>query len=154
MCYAEPMKPNYSDILTRIDEPPVWWTEGGVPRWADMHPLEVGGYTCKVVFMRIACQSCGEQFIVSLSEHMYDKHRGVPPLEQRLASYGDVPSNKCCAVGDTMTSYPVRIESMWVDERGDWRKLDADELPPIPDGWWNHREEEYEQDPEIEALFD
>lgn len=32
------MRASYSDITSRISEPPQWWDENGCPRYCEPHP--------------------------------------------------------------------------------------------------------------------
>lgn len=54
----------YDDIRSRIPEEPVWYDVDGVPRYDQPHvPLHLMG--------RIKCQSCGQEFWVSLTDNIY-----------------------------------------------------------------------------------
>ena len=58
------MHVEYSDILERAGAPD-WYDEHGTPRYGERHPRQVTVYGNQAVFFEIACQVCGERFIVS-----------------------------------------------------------------------------------------
>ena len=59
---------DYIDITERIAEPPKWWDEHGVPRYAEFSPYLVANiYAEEVVLVEIACQACRSLFPVAFS---------------------------------------------------------------------------------------
>ena len=118
------MKTYFSDILSRIAEPPSWYDENGTPRWGDFEPdLVAGFYANEAVLMRILCQGCRRPFDVAMSRHRLDCHKcggeWVPeaPLEEHVRGgtlhYRDPPNIQCCASGLSMNSIPVKVLQFW-----------------------------------------
>lgn len=58
------MKPDYGDITLRINEPPKWYTPEGFPRYDEFKPREISIYADWSLLFKIACQSCGTEFLV------------------------------------------------------------------------------------------
>lgn len=82
-----PMWPSYDDIITRIDEPPSYYTQQGVPRYGAFHPSAVTVYANAVSLYQVRCQAemCGQLFEISyawptLFERLSlrEEHGGLP----------------------------------------------------------------------------
>ena len=141
------MYADYEDITSRINEPPLWYSENGVPRYGDFHPSKLGVYDKFAILVQIECQDCSQMFQVAWGMPRYtfpmifegDKQdKDEPEVEeskvyirlwnlQRMCEefhYGDAPRHGC--VGDTMNSIPHRIVEAW--ERGgnlglEWKRI-------------------------------
>jgi hypothetical protein len=119
---------DYRDITERITEPPKWWDENGVPRYAEFEPhLAANIYAVEVALVEIACQACGKHFEVAFSgqggagagengRSMANKIRGGE------MEYGDPPDYGNCRDGATMTCYNLRVIQYWIRPKGwgDW----------------------------------
>lgn len=158
------MKQRFDDILEAAGKPPLWWDEAGTPRFCEFHPQHVNDpYACEGYLLRIACQGCHKEYLVSVSWNHTDlqelfaymelseaKAAGKEPpptawpaipLSERLADghypgYGDPPHacDKDCAAGYSMTTYTLAIEQAWVRERWNWkRRPDLERVFPSMD---------------------
>src|SRR5579864_2676618 len=59
---------DYEDITERIAEPPKWWDEYGVPRYAEYGPYQVANiYAQETALVEIACSACWRHFEVAFS---------------------------------------------------------------------------------------
>jgi len=107
------MKGSYEDIRKRIKEEPKWYDMNGVPRYCDFSPSESPNiYADEVALVEIECQGCGKKFLVELN---WDEMCDVDSLSKRLKKgtlgYGDPPNHGC--VGDTMSSYLIKVVQFW-----------------------------------------
>jgi len=140
------MLPSYRDITTRIAEPPTFFDDNGVPRYEPFTPELLGVYDDFALLAKIACQSCGRQFLVGCGWPRFNVFQD-PIIERTLANlvrgfdYGDpprhsTPDNNRCA-GETMSSDLVRIVEAWErtglnwSRRVDWtRRVDCEGQRP------------------------
>lgn len=113
------MKHHYTDILSRIAEPPTWFDENGTPRYGAFHPSALPDiYAREACLLLIRCQNCGTEFQVGMSWSQSDAVlRKQPSLRSLIESgeihYGDPPNMHCCPSGPTMNSVPVRVLEFW-----------------------------------------
>jgi len=125
------MNADFKDILSRIDEEPKWWDEGGVPRYCEFHPSNISYiYAQQVVLQEVACQGCGKRYIVCAStgydtftNYMHDDNNVFSPFH-----YGDPPNNcdEDCLAGATMNVDFIRIIQFWVRDKTteyDWKRF-------------------------------
>jgi len=139
------MYPRYTDIIDRIDEPPKWYTQHGVPRYCDFSPKTRSDvYAKEIALVAIQCQACHKSFLVEMSLSITDVG---PSLLKRASTfnlyYGDPPRHDYlgeCSAGDSMSSDTIRVVELWVrkryggtivpydEELGDWVKVDVDRL--------------------------
>lgn len=104
------MLEGYEDILSRIAEPPIWYDQNGTPRYAKFHPnLCPNIYSDKVVLAQIACQECGEKFLVEMHASIWDSRNDIDP---RKWHYGDPPRH-CKGAGDSMNCEDIAIVECW-----------------------------------------
>lgn len=124
------MHQQYSDILALSDQPPVFWQEGGVPRFTPFTPSVAPDiYADEVALVRIQCQSCGHPFdicftssgttrlvkalratrIADEAARLSETFRLSALIKKRSLQYGDPPNIGCCAAGASMTSDTVRV---------------------------------------------
>ncbi len=104
------MLADYDDIRKRIKEEPIWYDTNGVPRYDKFEPMLCSNiYATEIVLLKIACQSCGQKFLVEMHYSMMDRVNGIKPLSKKLRNlhYGDPPIHGCC--GDTMNCDDIRI---------------------------------------------
>ncbi|MEO0401846.1 MAG: hypothetical protein AAF214_05675 [Pseudomonadota bacterium] len=116
----------YGDILDRIGTPPLWFDEGGVPRFDPFAPDLVDIYAREAVLVRIECQACRAPFEVAFTNPAASKPlpdgtadgRRYPLLRdyimQRVLHYGDPPNVWCCDAGPSMNSVPRTVLQYWV----------------------------------------
>lgn len=91
------MNHHYSDIRSRIAEPPTWFDENAVPRYCPFSPDETANiYAKEVVLLRVSCQNCEREFDVCMTWDSGDKISGFSPLSEsipkRILHYGDPPN--------------------------------------------------------------
>lgn len=131
----------YEDIRDRLGEPK-WHDEQGVPRYCDFHPSQCGIYDRWVALLEIACQSCGQRFLVSDSYSQMDLIQAAMRRGGNIAespelpnatnygadfSFGDAPwhGERQCA-GTTMTTETLRVVEFWTKDGGehqmDWQR--------------------------------
>ena len=118
------MHRHYRDILDRIAEPPVWFDENAVPRFCEFSTSETAYiYTNEAALVLIECQSCATLFKVAFTElnlrdELWDNSKKkVKNISDLIADgsihYGDPPNIRCCGVGPTMNSVPIRVLEYW-----------------------------------------
>ena len=87
----------------------------------------MGIYADRAVLVRIACQNCGQEFLVGEDQSALDrmKLRWMFPgneVDDEVASwvdgyhYGDPPRHEC--VGDTMNCEDLEILEVWMQNEG------------------------------------
>jgi len=120
------MHDGYEDITSRIDEPPTWYDQNGVPRYGEFHPDSCPNiYSRLVVSMRIACQHCGRRFDVEMhSGVLLDRRDGILPKEWH---YGDPPAHGC--VGDSMNCEDLEVLQVWHKQDWEWQRCEELEGP-------------------------
>lgn len=126
---------HYPDIRKRISDPPSWYDHHGVPRYDPHHPgLCPDIYADEVVLLRIACQSCGQEFDVQMSRNSFLLHLKdwTTLTDEVLAGSihaGDPPRHPCDGGGDTMNCEDLAVLEFWKrDERRDWVRVAELEL--------------------------
>ncbi|MCL4414523.1 MAG: hypothetical protein M1522_07235 [Actinobacteria bacterium] len=123
------MLPSYADIRSRIADPPIWHDRHGVPRYEAFDPSMLGVYDDFAILAEIACQRCGERFLVGGGWTRFDVFAD-PIVERNLEAlaesfdYGDPPRHDDgpmgrCA-GETMHSETVRVVEAWEQVGFDW----------------------------------
>lgn len=136
------MHHHYSDILSRIPEPPHWWDEHAVPRWGPFAPDATANiYADEVALVEIACQNCGTRFRVAFTDSRGGRmtrqiQRGGQVPELTLADvirsgqlhYGDPPNAGCCPAGPTMNCDDLRVLEYWRRPNWDWERDPSLEL--------------------------
>jgi hypothetical protein len=128
------MHQHYEDILDRIDEPPTWFDEQGVPRYGAFSPNRLSNiYAREAALAEITCQGCGRPFNVAMDSRYAGKGRGLCD-EIRLGRlhYGDPPNVRCCAAGPTMNSVMRCVLEYWSRDselRTEWQRDPAYEGP-------------------------
>lgn len=130
------MKAKYEDIREKIKEEPLWYDQGGTPRYSKFHPnLSPDIYADEVILLEIACQDCGRRFFVEMdySVHVKIFDRHMESFSNRLRKwlkegrtnwcpvhYGDPPIHDC--VGDTENCWNIRIIEFWKRGEFDWKR--------------------------------
>lgn len=156
------MHNDFKDITEKMGKP-VWYDALGYPRYSQFRPNETSNiYADVVIYYRIACQSCREQFMVADSYTVYDlwstkkfidyKEKvkmkddeaisdHILPFFKSLSAedfswfihYGDPPSHGC--VGDTMNCEDLNVVEFWLRGRKklvSWERLAEFEIT-LPD---------------------
>lgn len=113
----------YDDVKSRISEPPKWYTTHGYPRYCDFSPRETGVYVKYALLVEIACQACGERFMVGEGYNREnwgavvrgDKENFFNDLNKIVKHYhfGDPPSHDCPGGGETMNCEDLRFVEVW-----------------------------------------
>ena len=135
------MNADYKDITSRIKEKPKWWDENGTPRYDPFSPeLCPDIYAEEVELLEIACQSCGERFLVEMHHSKLDaypinKNKPKESFTERLEKnpdyiphYGDPPrhtdESEYQHSGNVMNCIDIQIVQLW--KKG-WRKGESGE---------------------------
>ena len=117
------MNRSYDDIRSRIAEEPQWWDECAVPRYC---PFSVGQianiYANEAALVEIACQGCGQRFLVEVSRGAFDQFRLQTDIRRGVLAYGDPPNIGCCLSGPTMSSDTIRVVEYWKRLDGHWKR--------------------------------
>jgi len=102
------MNATFSDITSRIQEPPQWWDQNGTPRYGKFHPSQSPSiYSNTVALLEIECQSCRDHFVVEMHSGWFEDREFNP----KKLHYGDPPNHGC--VGDTMNCIDLRVLEVW-----------------------------------------
>jgi DNA-directed RNA polymerase subunit RPC12/RpoP len=130
------MNASFEDIRSRISEPPSWFDSNGTPRYGDFHPdLRPDIYAHEVALLEIACQSCGERFLVEEHSSTLDAFGKAGSLRNRIVKgtihYGDPPRHGNCA-GETMNCEDLRILQFWQLNEFEWERVSELEIA-LPD---------------------
>ena len=113
------MLQSYDDILALTDKNPLWYDECGVPRFCKFHPNLLNCiYASEAVLYAIACQNCGEKFIVADSWFNKGSGKYYPKLSDSIKSlhYGDPPFHQYQGqncVGNVENCDDLRIIEFW-----------------------------------------
>ncbi|WP_066705035.1 hypothetical protein [Celeribacter ethanolicus] len=137
----------YDDILSRIAEPPLWFDEHAVPRYADFSPEQAAKISAQeVVLLLIRCQACRRDFRDALSSSEA-KPVLAPKIEARTLRFGDPPNVRCCSTGPAMNSISVQVLEYWFKPQIHGR------LGPEVgfEAWAAQRE--FARDPKFERVF-
>lgn len=104
------MHRSYHDIISRIAEPPIWWQEGGIPRYDLFNPASSTGIYCvEVALAEIACQMTDVRFIVAM-EGRGDRQIAKSIRDFSLC-YGDPPNVP--EASPYTTSVTLRVIQYW-----------------------------------------
>lgn len=134
------MKTDYADIVQKAGAP-LWWDENGAPRYVEFHPERCGVYVQAVALLRVACQSCGREFVVASAPKQssvkvaFPQRKAQDPWEA-IGSfhYGDPPrgepEHEGCAAGPSMNTVPLAVVQFWVrkSESFRWKREKAYEF--------------------------
>jgi len=119
----------FSDILSRIAEPPEWWDQNGVPRFGAFTPNNTPDIHAKeIVLFEIACQNCLRLFKVALAQSDSDRFdpfnhkKPFPRLSESIfcLEFGDPPRHEDdgkgeeCGSGNSMNCLNIRVLEFWV----------------------------------------
>jgi hypothetical protein len=131
------MHHHYNDITSRIKEPPLWYDENGVPRYCKFGPDEGANiYARQIALLEIACQACGERFMVAMSWSHTETWLGdpMPSLGDRIQDssihYGDPPNADCCGIGASMNCEDLHVVEFWERGVGEQRVPEMEVLLP------------------------
>ena len=116
------MKASYDDIRALTPFEPQWYDANGTPRYCEFRPFESPNvYAREIALLEIACQHCGEIFLVEQHrdelQEAYRKACGAQDaglaeaVRQRTITYRDPPLHHCD--GDTMLSATLRVVEFW-----------------------------------------
>ena len=107
------MDRGYYDIISRIPEPPLWWQEGGIPRYDAFDPTHSTGLgASEVALVEIACQHTAIRFVVAIEG---GKDRAIAAaIRNRTLSYGDPPN--VGGVVSCSSSETLRVLQYWYSE--------------------------------------
>ena len=130
---------DFSDILTSIAVPPLWWHED-VPRYVPFHPKWVSIHAREAILLRSACQSCGAIYASSICG--YTEELEIAEQIGRGALPGFDPPLALRHCGENFTSsLTLRVLEYWRKDNTlrEWRRMtefevdlpDADEFPTL-----------------------
>lgn len=117
----------YHDLREKLGEP-LWHDDQGVPRYAAFQPSACGVYDQYVALLDVACQACGQSFLVSDSTSD-EAHPPKFPTREDAGDfgYGDAPwhdEGRCAGI--TMNTVTRRVVEFWTKDGGpyksDWRR--------------------------------
>jgi hypothetical protein len=121
---------DYSDITERIAEPPKWWDEYGVPRYAEYDHYQVANiYAQETALVEIACSACWRHFEVAFSipgsglqETIGKCGSLAEAIQKGEIHYGDPPNYGNCRDGASMGCYDLRVLQYWsrANEKHSW----------------------------------
>lgn len=128
------MHVSYEDIRKRIAEEPLWFDENGTPRYDPFKPgMASDIYAQAAALVEIACQSCGQRFMVAFSVGSWVGWRDgeMKPgtvsmrkaITEQLLHYGDPPRHDCTGGGDTMNCEDLRVLEYWEREDMEWKRV-------------------------------
>lgn len=119
------MKADYKDIKDKIAQELLWYDMNGVPRYEKFHPSLCSNiYACEVALLRIKCQECDKEFLVSIYWDGFNKMKSISecidnPSECNIG-YGDPPRHGItisetaeCLAGDSMGSITIEVIEFW-----------------------------------------
>ncbi len=88
------MRNYYKDILDRINEPPKWFDDFGVPRFETFAPGRTSNiYAREAALADISCQGCGHRFRVALTDTFATPSTSLSDeILLGRADYGDPPN--------------------------------------------------------------
>ena len=115
----------YDDILSRIPEPPVWWSSG-VPRYVPFEPHMTYIYAREAMLVDAECQSCGRKFALGLHSHQAGVFRAKLAGPDNMWGWSDPPYHHCH--GDSMNVIVTRILEFWEQDQtpgptlGNWQR--------------------------------
>jgi hypothetical protein len=110
------VQPDYSDILSRIAEPPLWWFNG-VPRYEPFAPRNLSVGPEENALVLVACQGCDRQFVVGIEPNAWTGGSMLKTLANGDFNVGDPPRHLSpdglrCA-GETMGTVPLAVLQAW-----------------------------------------
>jgi hypothetical protein len=130
------MHARYDDITSRIAMRPIWYDEGGVPRYSTFSPEHCSNIAAsECALFEIACQECLRTFFICQTGASVDATGTASPLadwiRENVSNYcgvcGDPPrhgireaADRGCLAGDSMTSLAIRVVEYWRRFRADW----------------------------------
>ncbi len=128
------MNADYEDIRSRIAEPPLWFDEAGVPRYAPFTPWLIANiYAREAVLAHTRCQACGTDFHVAISSADEPNTTLAAQIPANKLHPGDPPNIDCCATGPTMSSVPIAVLEYWSRAvPRDWKRDPSLERPVRP----------------------
>ena len=144
------MKAYYGDIISRIADKPLWFTETGVPRYEPFDERQLDNiYATEAALVEIACQGCDTRFHVGICRDKMEIHEGkdiASQIRNKSYHYGDPPNMGCCPSGASMNSEPVKVLIYMANSHKEY----VDEKGIITDivKYW-----EWRRDPEFEISF-
>jgi hypothetical protein len=127
----------YKDILEKIAEPPRWWDENRVPRYADFSPWLIADiYSDEAALIEIACFGCLTIYKLACSMlHFEALQRAGLPVADAIRRgdllMSDPPNAGCCGDGPSTGCYNLRVLEYWSRRNAnrDWtrdRSLEID----------------------------
>ena len=132
------MNQEYADLISRLG-PPLWWDEYSVPRYVSFAPSMCNNiYADEACLLKIACQNCGQTFLVAMSwSRMDGMLRDRPRLSETIRAgwihWGDPPYHEDPA-GNTENCEDLRVMEFWQKERFDWERMPELEIV-LQDHW-------------------
>ncbi len=121
------MNNSYIDIRSRISDSILWWDEYAVPRYEKFSPRSIANiYAEQVALVEIACQNCGQIFLVAISADwlaVNTKSAIDVGIKEKSLHYGDPPNIDCCPAGPTMNCDDLRVVEYWQRDDLEWVRV-------------------------------
>lgn len=110
------MQPDYSDILDRIPDRPLWWFNG-VPRYKPFSPNDLSVGPPEAALARVKCQDCATEFTIGVGPSLFVEGSMFDQILSDDFSYGDPPRHSApdgsrCA-GETNGAIPISLIEAW-----------------------------------------
>lgn len=117
------MYPDYEDIISRIAEPPSWWSHG-VPRYGDFHPSHATIYGSVVVLLEIGSF---DREVYRVAYAYDDVAQAESDAREGFFQADDPPNYR--TIYSSMLAHQYRVLEFWVREKGVWHRRPELELP-------------------------
>jgi hypothetical protein len=106
------MHADYTDILRRVQQAPLWWDANGVPRFDRFRPEDSPNlYAEECVLLRVACPVCGAAFRVEVNSGPFRRHALRDLVRDGQIAYTSPPRHDC--PGDSRQSHTLAVVEFW-----------------------------------------
>lgn len=128
------MQTDYSDILDRIPDPPLWWFNG-VPRYKPFSPIALSVGSPEAALALVRCQDCATEFTIGVQPNLFVEGSMLEQILSDDFSYGDPPRHAApdgsrCA-GETNGAILINLIEAWGRDQNTfgWHRLPQFEGP-------------------------
>jgi hypothetical protein len=122
----------YADLHALADgRPPLWWDEGGVPRWTPFDPRCGRRLASEVALLRLDC-ACRQSVLVALSSEQQGSGGLIASIAARRLPQLPAHEAECCAAGALGFAEAAAVEQAWrLDDQRAWQRV-AEVEGPLP----------------------
>ena len=118
------MQTDYSDILDRIPDPPLWWFNG-VPRYKPFSPNDLSVGPSEAALALVRCQDCAKEFTIGVGPSLFTEDSMLDQILSDDFSYDDPPRHASpdgsrCA-GETNGAIPINLIQAWRWDQNSFR---------------------------------